>query len=114
MPQVSTPPGKVAIYSRSTGQRIERWSVDALELIATGDYTPDAPEGFVPPVEPVVEVAPVDPVPHVTAANILNAAESPTGAPLAVARPSTVSVAAPVQMPAGRTESPRAARQRGA
>lgn len=30
--------GKVALVLRATGQRFERWPVDAREMLATGDY----------------------------------------------------------------------------
>lgn len=33
--------GKVHLYDRITGQRLERWPVDARELLATGGYTTD-------------------------------------------------------------------------
>lgn len=33
--------GKVHLYDRVTGQRLERWPVDARELLATGGYTTD-------------------------------------------------------------------------
>lgn len=33
--------GKVHLYDRISGQRIERWPVDARELLATGGYTTD-------------------------------------------------------------------------
>lgn len=52
--------GKVVVYDRATGQRLERWPVDARELLATGGFTaaPSDPEALVPhaaPVSPVVE-----------------------------------------------------------
>jgi hypothetical protein len=31
--------GKVVVYDRATGQRLERWPVDARELLATGGFT---------------------------------------------------------------------------
>jgi hypothetical protein len=33
--------GKVHLYDRITGQRLDRWPVDARELLATGGYTTD-------------------------------------------------------------------------
>lgn len=33
--------GKVTLFDRITGQRLERWPVDARELLATGGYTTD-------------------------------------------------------------------------
>lgn len=38
-----TADGKVVLYFRETGERFERWSVDAREMLATGAYTLDAP-----------------------------------------------------------------------
>lgn len=34
-------PGKVLVYHRQTGERLERWPVDAKELLATGEYVTD-------------------------------------------------------------------------
>lgn len=34
----STPAGKVTIFRKSTGERVERWPVDARELLATGEF----------------------------------------------------------------------------
>lgn len=60
---VARPSGKVIVYDRATGAALERWPVDAQELLATGAYTPDPiPEAPMPiPVEvsPVVEPASV-------------------------------------------------------
>lgn len=33
--------GKVTLFDRVTGQRLERWPVDARDLLATGGYTTD-------------------------------------------------------------------------
>lgn len=33
--------GRVTLYDRISGQRLERWPVDARELLATGGYTTD-------------------------------------------------------------------------
>jgi hypothetical protein len=56
-----TPPAMVTLYDRVTGQRLERWPVDAAELLATGGYTTDpiapAPADSVP-VPSVVEPPP--------------------------------------------------------
>jgi hypothetical protein len=55
-----SPEGKVVLYDRATGQRLERWPVDARELLATGGFTadtpiPEAPTPHAAPVTPVVE-----------------------------------------------------------
>ena len=34
-----TPDGKVVLFLKSTGQRFERWPVDAREMMNTGDYS---------------------------------------------------------------------------
>lgn len=48
-----TPEGKWAIYHGTTGQRIDRWPVDAKAMIATGEYTGTPPEGVAPdPLSP--------------------------------------------------------------
>lgn len=57
-----SPEGKVVVYDRATGQRLERWPVDARELLATGGFTADTPnpEALTPhaaPVTPVVELS---------------------------------------------------------
>jgi len=33
--------GRVTLYDRTTGHRLERWPVDARELLATGGFTTD-------------------------------------------------------------------------
>lgn len=45
---VRTHTGKVVLWHRETGQRFERWPVDAREMTATGAYTYDAPAGRPP------------------------------------------------------------------
>lgn len=56
-----SPEGKVVLYDRATGQRLERWPVDARELLATGGFTADTPilEALphAAPVTPVVELS---------------------------------------------------------
>lgn len=44
--------GKVVLYDRISGQRLERWPVDARELLATGGYTTD-------PTDPAIDAASV-------------------------------------------------------
>lgn len=46
------PPAMVTLYDRTTGAALERWPVDAAELLATGGYTtdPTVPASAPPPV----------------------------------------------------------------
>lgn len=39
-----TPEGKWVLFHRATGQRLERWSVDARAMMGSGDYTADPSE----------------------------------------------------------------------
>ncbi len=96
--------GKVVLYHASTGERFERWPVDAREMLATGAYTTDTPDAA--PDAAAVSVAEsgeqiAGPADLPTAGGAM----SPTGAPLVVGK--AVGVAAPVSLP---TSS--AARQR--
>lgn len=36
--------GKVVLYRVEGGERVERWPVDARELLGTGEWTVEAPE----------------------------------------------------------------------
>lgn len=45
MPIARTPDGKWVLYRVADGQRLERWSIDARNLIATGEYTTDPLNG---------------------------------------------------------------------
>lgn len=104
MPPVHTPSGKWILYSRISGQRLERWPVDARGMLASGEYTADpslvdggwSSAATVAPASetPVV----VDPMPHVTKALEVGAL-SPTGAPLVIAPFDGVSPAAPIGPP---------------
>jgi len=65
MAEPSTP-GKVILSHKRTGQLLERWPVDAREMLATGDYELQegarvGGTGAPPPSQP-------DPVPHLAAA----------------------------------------------
>lgn len=71
-------PGMAVLYRISTGERFERWPVDAREMMATGDYTTQSPDGPEAPAEAPTE-APTDPVPHVTQAEALNKAATAPG-----------------------------------
>lgn len=93
-----TPDGKVVLYSRATGQRFERWPVDARDMLASGDYTQEAPDSQADGTAPA-EVVAADPVPHVTEATEQNSAVSPTGAPLVVSDAAAVTTAVPMQAP---------------
>lgn len=96
-----TPEGKVVLYSVATGERLERWPVDARGMLGTGDYTMKEPASSTS--SGVSAPAPIaDPLPHVTQAIAQNEAQSPTGAPLLVSPASGVQPAAPVQLPTGR------------
>lgn len=52
----------VTLYDRTTGAALERWPVDAAELLATGGYTTDLPTpADAPasvPASPVAEPSP--------------------------------------------------------
>lgn len=48
---------KVVLYEKSTGKQVERWPVDARELLRSGDYTTD------PPGENAVTVDPASSAP---------------------------------------------------
>lgn len=53
--------GKVVVFDRATGERLERWPVDARELLATGDYAASPPDTAIAPdasAAPVVEPVP--------------------------------------------------------
>lgn len=45
-----TPDGKWVLFHTKTGKQIERWSVDARAMIATGEYTTEVPAGVVPDI----------------------------------------------------------------
>ena len=100
---------RVWLRDVATGERIERWPVDARELIRSGAYTADDPQGDSRASAAASVSAtpdPDDPVPHVTRAKASVEAQSPTGAPLVIAPADGVSPAAPVQMPSGPASSP--------
>lgn len=72
MPTTTAHAGQVVLYDRATGQRLERWPVDARELLATGGFTVDTPNPeaspHATPVPPVVEPLVVETVPFPTPA----------------------------------------------
>ena len=39
-----TPEGKWVVFDRATGQRLERWPVDARAMLASGDFTATTPD----------------------------------------------------------------------
>ena len=101
----STQGRKVVLYDRATGQRFARWPVDAREMLATGAYQVEPVD--LPMDAPLVDDALTaaigvpagidtpDPVPHVTEAHALVAAQSPTGAPLVIGEAVDVTVGVP-------------------
>lgn len=96
MPQ-RTPEGKWVIWEVSTGYRLERWPVDAREIVASGDYTYDSPSGEREPGTQAVEI----PAPVTT-----KTPEHSPGVPLVVTRSADAGAAAPIQLPTGRTPKP--------
>lgn len=92
LPEARTPEGKVVLYHRASGQRMERWPVDARDMVRSGDYTTDAPSG---------ETGDSPAVPVTTAPTALPHEYAP-GVPLLVTR----SIDAPPAKPfAGATRS---------
>ncbi len=70
---------KVTLYNHKTKETLERWPIDAREMLARSEDW-----SLVPP-EPVKNPEPVkDPVPHVKAAEALAKAEHSPGVPLNV------------------------------
>jgi hypothetical protein len=100
-----TPEGKVVLFRTSTGDRFERWPVDARDMLASGDYTLGEPSA--PPVAtaPVAASAPVTlagaPTQNPVAPSLPPEVEAVIGKPVTVAA-ETASRAAPVQIPSGR------------
>lgn len=58
-----TPEGKWMLYRVTDGQRFDRWSVDAQQMLATGGYTADPPNGD---DRPTATVAPGTAIDHPT------------------------------------------------
>lgn len=88
MPLPRTSGAKIALYNVETGQRTERWPVDAREMLARGGWslTPAGQEP-IEDVEAALRVAPPAAAVNNEAALIDDAAAlSPTGAPLNVVR----------------------------
>lgn len=91
---------KVRLYHVSTGEQVERWSVDARVLIESGEYTTDPPEGDGPAVT-------VNPAPEVSdddAQQMLPQppAEYAEGVPLQVTHAAEAAPAAPAAAPVRR------------
>lgn len=84
---------KVALFHIETGQRIERWPVDAREILQRGGYALTPPNE--PPVEDVeaaLRVA-MPPAAAPTDAALISDTASPTGAPLQVVREGVMTTA---------------------
>lgn len=88
LPEARTREGKVVLYDRATGQRLERWPVDARDMVRSGDYTTDAPDG-ISAETPAVPVTPSPALPH----------EHSPGVPLVVTRSVDAPPAKPMQAP---------------
>jgi hypothetical protein len=99
-----TPEGKVVLFRTSTGDRFERWPVDARDMLASGDYTLGEPSALPAPA-PVAAAAPVTltgtPTQNPVAPSLPPEVEAVIGKPVTVAA-ETLSRAAPVQIPSGR------------
>lgn len=75
-----TKEGKVVIYDASTGQRLERWPVDARAMVASGEFVEFPPSGepdTVPETRPSLDPAEVESVKPVAAAPVLTPAPHP-------------------------------------
>jgi hypothetical protein len=93
-----TPDGKVVLWSVETGERLERYPIDARELLATGAFTTDqASAESAVSVDASSGQPAADPMPHVTRAKEAANAVSPVGAPLVVG--AAVSDVKPVALP---------------
>lgn len=91
-----TPEGKLVVYERATGHRLERFPVDARDMLASGDYTTDDPSGESgePPAVPEAPAPePVATQPH----------EHSPGVPLVVVKSEDAPPAQPVTIPTGST-----------
>lgn len=109
MTQPSTP-GKVLVYKKD-GEVFERWPVDAREMVATGDYTHEAPTGAGGVTAPPAPAP--DPVPHKTAAekalaehphNLIN--RQPEPPPAAIPPPEAPAIASAPPAPAPSAPEP--------
>lgn len=90
-----TPEGKVVLFSSATGERFERWPVDAQEMLATGAYSSEAPAGHVEPAPspPPPALNPVADAPR----------EYAPGVPIVSTHARDTAPAVPHEIPAGRT-----------
>jgi hypothetical protein len=55
MPLERTPLGQVVLYHRATGEKFVRWTVDAREMLQTGEYVVDPADA-----DEAVQDAPAD------------------------------------------------------
>lgn len=88
-----TPEGKWVIYARATGDRFERWSVDARAMLATGEYTADPSTGD------DRHTASVAPGPELALAPAPLPTEHSPGVPLVAVKAEDAPPAQPVQIP---------------
>lgn len=87
-----TPEGKVVLIRASTGERFERWPVDAREMLATGEYTQGQPDPAPPPAVLGIPQLPKEIAP---------------GVPAVYTHARDAAPAVPFQMPTGRTKGKR-------
>lgn len=95
---IKTSQGKVVLWERASGQRLERWPVDARGMVAQGDYTFEPPAG----AEAVEGGDPVPQDPPATAPLTVLSPEHPLGGPLKVVQSGDAPAATPVALPKGR------------
>lgn len=93
MDPARTPEGREVLYLRATGARVERWPVDARDMLATGAYTADpSAVGTIAPAAPVS--APSEPSPPT---------EHALGGPLIVTKSEDAPPGKPATIPMGHT-----------
>ncbi len=93
--------GKVELFDTATGQRVERWPVDARDMLLLGGWSLTVPTDDV-----AVESNEANAEPTETAAEMIARQVSPTGAPLVVSREASpaeaLTVETPVRAPSNR------------
>ncbi len=99
-----TPEGKVVLVNCATGQRVERWPVDARGMIASGDFTADTHEAASAQAATVGSPAPITPAaPDSPDAPKLH----PLGGPVVATHSRDAEPGKPVEIPTKRTRSPK-------
>lgn len=93
--------GKDVLYLRATGQRHDRWPVDARAMLATGAYTAD-PSDLGLSAPPAPASAPSEPSSLPT--------EHALGGPLIVTKSEDAQPGKPTRLPAGRSPGRQARR----